>query len=74
MQTTLDDADYRSFKEVLSNRGETLKEGLRRAIQRYVEEEPAIDHSDPIFQSPKGEGSGKGDLSERHDLYIYGEG
>ena len=73
VQTTLDDSEYKSLRDILSGKDLTLKEGLRRAINRFIEEESKIDPSDVLFAGPSGAGSGHGDLAERHDAYLYGE-
>jgi len=53
--------------------GGTVKGGLRKAIRRFIEEESKIDPSDALFGGSTGAGSGRGDLAERHDSYLYGE-
>jgi len=35
--------------------------------------ETTIDPSDPIFDMPENASSGKGDLAQRHDAYLYDE-
>lgn len=73
VQTTLEDREYRALRDALRRKGETLRGGLRKAILRFIEEETAVDPSDPIFEMPGKGGSGKGDLAERHDAYLYGK-
>jgi hypothetical protein len=71
VQTTLEDPEYKALRDALRRRGETLRGGLRRAILRFIEEETVIDPEDPIFDMPGKGGSGKGDLAQRHDAYVY---
>ena len=74
VQTTLDEQEYRTFREVLRKRGLSLKEGLRIAIARLVSEEMRLDPSDPFLaRQPTGR-SGRKDLSSHHDRYLYGRG
>lgn len=73
VQTTLEDPEYKALRDALRRKGETLREGLRRAILKFIEEETAIDPSDPIFEMPGKAGSGKGDLAQKHDAYLYGK-
>ena len=73
VQTTLGDREYKALRDALRRRGETLRGGLRRAIIRFIEEETTIDPSDPIFDMPENASSGKGDLAQRHDAYLYDE-
>ena len=71
VHTTLDDRKYNALKDGLRRRRETLREGIRKAILRFIEKETAIDPSDPIFEISGKFGSAKGDLAERHDDYLY---
>jgi len=74
VQTTLDEQEYRTLREVLRRRGLSLKEGLRIAVTRLVLEEMKLDPSDPFLSSqPTGRSSYK-DLSKAHDRYLYGRG
>jgi hypothetical protein len=64
--------------EELHRRGKALRmsiaEQIRRAIALYlkIEEEPTLDEDDPIWNIIGRVESERGDLSERHDEYLYG--
>jgi hypothetical protein len=74
VQTTLDEEEYRTLREVLRRRGLSLKEGLRIAIARLVLEETRLDPSDPFLSRQPTGRSGHKDLSNDHDRYLYGRG
>jgi len=74
VQTTLDDEEYRTLRELLRGKGLTLKEGVHMAVTRLLLEETKLDPSDPfLLRRPTGR-SGRKDLSRAHDKYLYGEG
>ncbi|MFQ6074863.1 MAG: hypothetical protein ACE5Z5_01835 [Candidatus Bathyarchaeia archaeon] len=72
VQTALEEDEYRLFKEVLAKKKWSIREGLRIAVARLVEEEMKLDPDDPFFTHKAMGRSGLGDLSERHDEYLYG--
>ncbi len=73
VQTTLDEEEYRTLKEILGKKGLSLKEGLRIAVSQLLKEETKIDAKDPfLVRKPTGR-SGRGDLSKAHDRYLYGD-
>lgn len=73
VQTTLDEEEYRTLKEILRKRGLSLKEGLRIAVSQLLKEETKVDAKDPfLVRRPTGR-SGRGDLSKAHDRYLYGD-
>ena len=74
VQTTLDDQEYRTLREVLRRRDLSLNEGLRMAITRLVLEEMKLDPSDPFLSRQPTGRSGHKDLSSAHDRYLYGRG
>jgi len=74
VQTTLDEQEYRTLREVLRRRGLSLKEGLRIAVTKLVLEEMKLDPSDPFLSSQPTGRSGHKDLSKAHDRYLYGRG
>jgi len=55
VQTTLDEQEYRTLREVLRRRGLSLKEGLRIAVTKLVLEEMKLDPSDHSFQASQPE-------------------
>ncbi len=72
VQTTLDEEEYRTLKEILGKKGLSLKEGLRIAVSQLLKEETKVDANDPfLVRKPAGR-SGRGDLSKAHDRYLYG--
>ncbi len=73
VQTLLEEEEYRALKDALEKKGLTIREGLKLAVEKLLESEFKIDPEDPFFtQKPIGK-SGLGDLSEKHDKYLYGE-
>ena len=74
VQTTLDEQEYRTLREVLRRRGLSLKEGLHIAVTRLVLEEMKLDYSDPFLSRQPTGRSGRKNLSKAHDRYLYGRG
>jgi hypothetical protein len=74
VQTTLDEDDYRMFRDVLERKGVSLKEGLRLAVARLIQEEVKLDPSDSFLSRKPSGRSGRKDLSRAHDKYLYGKG
>jgi hypothetical protein len=73
VQTSLEEEEYRTFKDLLEKRKLSIREGLRKAVTRMLEEEAKIDPKDPfLVRRPHGK-SGLGDLSRKHDEYLYGK-
>jgi len=73
VQTTLDEEEYRTLKEILGKRGLSLKEGLHIAVSKLLKEETKVNAKDPfLVRKPTGR-SGRGDLSKAHDKYLYGD-
>ena len=72
VQTTLEEDEYKLFKEVLAKKKLSIREGLKIAVARLVEEEMKLDPNDPFFTHKATGRSALGDLSERHDEYLYG--
>ena len=72
VQTDIEEEEYRLFKELLEKQKLSIREGLRLAIDRMVKEEVIVDPKDSFLnRKPQGK-SGLGDLSARHDKYLYG--
>ena len=73
VQTTLDEEEYRTLKEILGKRGLSLKEGLHIALSRFLKEETKVNAKDPfLVRKPTGR-SGRRDLSKAHDRCLYGD-
>jgi len=73
VQTSLEEEEYRVFKDLLGKRKLSIREGLRKAVTRMLEEEVRVDPRDPfLVRRPRGK-SGLGDLSRKHDEYLYGK-
>lgn len=70
VQTELEEEEYRLLKERLKEEGKTLKEGVRNAILEALDRRTAISPDDPFFQG-KSASSGKRNVSEHHDDYLY---
>jgi len=73
VQTVLDEEEYRMFKEALEKKGLSIREGVKVAITKIIEEEFRVDPADPFFTRKPAGRSGVGDLSKKHDRYLYGE-
>ncbi len=73
VQTSLEEEEYQVFKDVLEKRKLSIREGLRRAVGKMLEEEVKVNPKDPfLVRKPTGK-SGLRDLSRRHDEYLYGK-
>ncbi len=73
VQTSLEEEEYRVFKDLLEKRKLSIREGLRKAVTKMLEDEVRIDPRDPfLVRRPRGK-SGLGDLSRKHDEYLYGK-
>lgn len=73
VQTSLEEEEYRVFKDLLDKRKLSIREGLRKAVTKMVEEEVRVDPKDPfLVRRPRGK-SGLGDISVKHDEYLYGK-
>ncbi len=73
VQTSLEEEEYRVFRDLLEKRKLSIREGLRKAVARMLEEEVRVDSRDPfLVRRPRGK-SGLGDLSRKHDEYLYGK-
>lgn len=72
VQTTLEEDEYKLFKEVLAKKNLSIREGLKIAVARLIEEEVKLDPNDLFFTHKATGRSGLGDLSKRHDEYLYG--
>jgi hypothetical protein len=72
VQTTLEEEEYRVFKELMESKNLSLREGLRMAVARLLEEQVKVDPKDPFLtRKPTGK-SGVDNLSTKHDRYLYG--
>ena len=70
VQTDLDDEEYQMLVDFLEKRNLTIKEGLREAIRLFLRQ--GMDFKqDPYFKSRMSAKSGRTDVSERHDRYLY---
>ena len=73
VQTSLEEEEYRVFKDLLERRKLSIREGLRKAVTKMLEDEVRVDPKDPfLVRRPRGK-SGLGDLSRKHDEYLYGK-
>lgn len=74
VQTTLEEDEYRTLREVVRKKGLSLKEGLHLAVTRLLQEEVKLKTSDAFFSRKPVGRSGRKDLSTAHDKYLYGKG
>lgn len=72
VQTTLSEAEHRLLEEYARKNSKTIKEVLRQAIRKTVEED--VNPQDPIFtRSASSSLTGKKDRgSVDHDRFLYG--
>ena len=74
VQTSLQDEEYKTLRELLRKKRLSVKEGLHLAVTRLLQEEMAVDAGDSfLVRKPTGR-SGRKDLSTGHDRYLYGKG
>ena len=70
VQTDLNDDEYLMLVDFLEKRNLTIKEGLREAIRLFLRH--GLDFkTDPYFKSRISAKSGRTDVSEQHDRYLY---
>lgn len=74
VQTTLEEDEYKTLREVLKRKRLSLKEGLHLAVTRLLQEEVKLDPSDTFLSRRPVGRSGRRDLSKAHDKYLYGMG
>jgi len=74
VQTTLEEEEYKTLREVVKRKGISLKEGLHLAIARLLQEEMKVNPSDTFLSRRPVGRSGRSDLSRAHDKYLYGKG
>lgn len=74
VQTTLEEEEYRTLREVVRKKGLSLKEGLHLAVTRLLQEEVRLKPSDAFFSRKPVGHSGRKNLSKAHDKYLYGKG
>ena len=70
VQTTLEEDEYRTLREVVRKKGLSLKEGLHLAVTRLLQEEVKLNPSDAFFSRKPVGRSGRKDLSTAHDKYL----
>lgn len=73
VQTILEEEEYKEFKEILEKKRLSIREGLKLAVSNLVKAEFKIDANDPFFTHKPVGRSGLGDLSRKHDRYLYEE-
>jgi hypothetical protein len=75
MQIYLSREQHEMLKALSSSVGKSVAGLIREAIERYMEEpggEP-LRPDDPLWDIAGAVESGIGDLSEKHDHYLYGK-
>jgi len=73
VQTTLEEEEYKAFKEALKKKNLTIRQGLKLAVSNLLQNEFKIDADDPFFtHNPVGR-SNLHNLSTKHDRYLYKE-
>jgi hypothetical protein len=74
VQTTLEEEEYKTLRDVLKRKRLSLKEGLHLAVTKLLQDEIKLDPSDPFLSRKPAGRSGRKDLSKAHDKYLYGKG
>lgn len=74
VQTSLEEDEYKTLREVLKRKHLSLKEGLRLAVARLLQEEVKLNPSDSFLSRKPIGRSGRKDLSRAHDRYLYRKG
>jgi hypothetical protein len=72
IQTDLGEEEYMLFTELLHKQKLSIREGVRLAVSRMVKEGVKVDPEDPFLKRRPAGRSGLGDLSKKHDEYLYG--
>lgn len=66
---------YRKIERIAKDQSRSFASVTREAVERYFKEHEAADwEKDPFFKIAGIADSGKGDLAEKHDRYLYGKG
>ncbi|MFQ6064320.1 MAG: hypothetical protein ACE5L6_02475 [Candidatus Bathyarchaeia archaeon] len=73
VQTILEEEEYKEFREILEKKRLSIREGLKLAVSNLIKSEFTIDPDDPFFTHKPVGRSGLGDLSRKHDKYLYEE-
>jgi hypothetical protein len=68
----LSDDEYRLLVEVFKSKRKSIKEGVRETLLESLKKEISL-KDDPFFKTmnTKPRRSGKADVSEKHDKYLY---
>src|SRR2546422_11210917 len=72
VQTDLEEDEYMLFTELLHKQRLSIREGLRLAVNRMVKEGVRVATKDSFLNRKPTGRRGLGDLSKRHDGYLYG--
>ncbi|MDA8339633.1 MAG: hypothetical protein M0Z70_10080 [Nitrospiraceae bacterium] len=65
---------YRKMEKKAKNESKSVASVVREAVESYLKEQESIDwDNDPFFKLAGIAESGRGDLSENHDKYLYGK-
>ncbi len=73
MQIYLSDQLYAALKQRARKTKKAMSEQIRESLRVYLASEQTDDPTDPIWLIAGMGSSGLGDLSERHDDYLYGQ-
>ena len=73
VQTTLEEEEYKTLRDMLKRKRLSLKEGLHLAVTRLLQEEIKLDPGDSFLSRRPVGRSGRKDLSRAHDKYLYGK-
>ena len=66
---------YRKIERMAKDESKSVASIVREAVDEYLKRREEINwDDDPFFNIVGIVESGKGDLSENHDKYLYGEG
>ncbi len=66
---------YRKIERKAKDESKSVAAIVREAVEQYLKEREEVDwENDPFFSIVGIADSGKGDLAENHDKYLYGKG
>ena len=65
---------YRKIEKISKDESKSVASIVRSAVELYLKKREEIDwDNDPFFNIVGIGDSGKGDLAEHHDIYLYGK-
>ena len=66
----ISDDRYARFRDILKQKNIEMEDGILKAINAFISRESEY-AQDPFFKMGSSGKSGAGDVSKKHDLYLY---